>query len=54
MKISRSKSSDKGSLDAYFSKQIRKGPRGSSRGEAVDYEKVRSDWMKRLGDHRSR
>jgi hypothetical protein len=54
MKTSRSKRSDKESLDAYISQQIRKGLEEARAEKLVDYEKVRSDWMKRLGSRPSR
>jgi predicted transcriptional regulator len=53
MKTFRFSDPDDQAADVYQRRQIEKGLADARAGKLVDYEKVNSDWMKRLGNRPS-
>ena len=53
MKTFRSSDPDDRAVDVYQRRQIEKGLAEARAGKVVDYEKAKSNWMKRLGNRRS-
>jgi predicted transcriptional regulator len=54
MKTFRFSDADDQTIAVYQRRQIEKGLAEARAGKLIDYEKVKSDWMKRLGNRPSR
>jgi len=54
MRISRSSDADNQSVDECHLREIQQGLEEARAGKLVDYETVKSDWMKWLSDRPSR